>query len=563
MTKPAIPEACLEQHLAILGKTGSGKTSTAKLAIEQVVAAGSRVCILDPIKSDWWGLTSSADGKKAGLPFDILGGPRGHVPLHAAAGKAIAEIVASGALPLSILDMADFGPGGQMQFFVDFAPVLLRKMRGVLYLVIEEAHIFAPKERAGFGSENMAIHWSKTIATAGRTKGIRLIVMTQRTQALHNAILGSCDTVITHRFTAPADQEPIIKWLKANVRDAGIRGEIVDGMSSLQTGEGWICSGEAKIFEKRKFPRIHTFDNSATPTDDSDVLDVKTAPVDQDKLRALIGTAVKDAEENDPKLLKQRIARLERELAKPRDLAVDTGALEKADHDEYLRGRAEALTGVVKVLKDTREHLTWALSNVDAVTHETGMAQLKSIPQSTVTPRAEYQVKRAPVARAPAISENYEKAAFDADLAPGERAILTACAQYAGGCDREQLSVLCGYKRSSRDTYIQRLKTNGLLAVVDNRLAATEAGTIALGDFERLPTGEALRDYWFARLPEGERKILQAVCGANDASINRDELSDLTGYKRSSRDTYLQRLRSRQLVATDGGMVRAAAILFD
>jgi hypothetical protein len=158
-----------------VGKTGSGKTSTAKLAIEQVVAEGARVCILDPIKSDWWGLTSSADGKRPGLPFHILGGPRGHVPLHASAGKAIGEIVANGALPLSIIDMADFEPGGQAKFFTDFAPTLLRKMRGVVYLVIEEAHLFAPKERSGIGAENLSIHWAKTLATAGRSKGIRLM----------------------------------------------------------------------------------------------------------------------------------------------------------------------------------------------------------------------------------------------------------------------------------------------------------------------------------------------------------------------------------------------------
>ena len=49
--KPIIPEAALEQHIAVLGKTGSGKTSTAKLIVEQVVPRGARVCVLDPIKN--------------------------------------------------------------------------------------------------------------------------------------------------------------------------------------------------------------------------------------------------------------------------------------------------------------------------------------------------------------------------------------------------------------------------------------------------------------------------------------------------------------------------------
>ncbi|ADJ24790.1 hypothetical protein Hden_2995 [Hyphomicrobium denitrificans ATCC 51888] len=108
-----IPSAALSQHAAIIGKTGSGKTSTSKLAVEQVVAGGFRVCILDTIKSDWWGITSSADGSQPGLPFKILGGPRGHVPLHSSAGSAIGQIVGSGKLPLSILDMAERSPNSR------------------------------------------------------------------------------------------------------------------------------------------------------------------------------------------------------------------------------------------------------------------------------------------------------------------------------------------------------------------------------------------------------------------------------------------------------------------
>lgn len=38
MTKPIIPEAALQQHIAVLGKTGSGKTFAAKAAIVECVA---------------------------------------------------------------------------------------------------------------------------------------------------------------------------------------------------------------------------------------------------------------------------------------------------------------------------------------------------------------------------------------------------------------------------------------------------------------------------------------------------------------------------------------------
>lgn len=556
----AIPEACLQQHLGIVGKTGSGKSHTAKLAVEQVVAAGSRVCVLDPLKSDWWGLTSSADGRKPGLAFDILGGPRGHVPLHAGAGKAIGEIVASGALPLSILDMSEFGAGGQMQFFVDFAPALLKKMRGVLYLVIEEAHIFAPKERAGFGSENMAIHWAKTIASAGRSKGIRMIVLTQRTQALHNAVLGSCDTIITHRLTAPADQEPVVKWLKANVGDVEIRNEITSGMSSLKTGEGWICSGEAKIFEKRKFPKISTFDNSATPTDDSDVIEVKTAAVDKDKLRALIGDAVAEAEADDPKKLKARIRELE---TAPREVAVDAASLTA----EYARGHADGFAaGAAKgahLVARIRVRLHAAQTELEGInnflideTVGTAPALPARVPDSLSTSDL--------VDSLLVVGSDKPKAAAGTIIAKGELSILIACAQHgAGGCTRKQLTVLTGYKRSSRDAYISRLKAKEFIAEAgDDSIIATGRGLASLGDFEPLPRGRALREYWLQRLPDGERAILQHLCNMNGRAMERDNITTATTYKRSSRDAYISRLKARELVVAEGSLVKASPMLF-
>lgn len=315
MSKFPIPDSALTAHTAILGKTGSGKTTTAKVIIEHVVEEGARVCILDPIKSDWWGLTSSASGKRAGLPFQILGGPHGHVPLHSSAGKAIGELVARGSLPLSIIDMADFEPGGLQAFFVDFAQILMKRIKGVVYLVVEEAHEFAPKERAGIGKENLAIHFAKKLAIAGRTKGIRMIVATQRTQALHNAVLGSCETMVVHRFTAPADQEPVLKWLKGNVKDKAQRELIESGISGLENGQAWVVSGVAKILECVQFPRAATYDNTKTPDVGDEESQVHTAAVDVDKLRSIIGDAVVEAERDDPKKLREEIASRDRDLA--------------------------------------------------------------------------------------------------------------------------------------------------------------------------------------------------------------------------------------------------------
>jgi hypothetical protein len=157
-----------------------------------------------------------------------------------------------------------------------------------------------------------------------------------------------------------------------------------------------------------------------------------------------------------------------------------------------------------------------------------------------------------------------EPSSVDTSLGKGERKVLTAVAQYPDGADREQLTVLTGYKRSSRDTYLQRLQAAGLVDVEGGAIRATDAGVDALGsDFEPLPTGKALQKHWLDKLTGGERAILEVLLQAYPSAVPRDVISAQTDYKRSSRDTYIQRLSARKLVESVGrSAVRASATLF-
>lgn len=560
-----IPKDVLAHHVAIVGKTGSGKTSTEKLAVEQAVADGFRVCILDTIKSDWWGITSSADGKKPGLPFKILGGPRGHLPLHSSAGKALGHLVGSGKLPLSVLDMADFEPGGIQRFFVDFAPALMKAATGVLYLVIEEAHELAPKERAGFGAENMAIHWAKKLATAGRSKGIRLIVATQRVQALHNAVLGSCETIIAHRLTAPADQKPILDWLKANAK-SGIIEMVSQQMASLRTGSAWVCSGEARIFERMEFRKFKTYDNTSTPTGDGPRHDVKTAPVNLEELRSIMGDAVAEAEANDPTLLKKEIARLQADLQKAQRsfMTQAPDALSAADAAGYARGALEATEKFKAVATSTAGALDALCTVANDLARGLHGLKASSLDEPWLPPAYK---PTAPAVKAPAITVTMPPArpaptngsgTGDASLSQGERNVLTAVLQY-DGIDKNELTLATGYKRSTRDLYLQRLRGKDYITQSGDKVTATDAGRRALPDYEPLPTGQALRDFWLSKLPQGEAKILQFLI--EHGAVGKDALGEGTGFKRSTRDLYLQRLRTRRVVVEEGGMVSLAAAL--
>lgn len=592
--KQVIPAEAKTQHTAVVGKTGSGKTSTCKLIIEQAVAEHARVCILDPIKSDWWGLTSSADGKHAGLPFQILGGPHGHVSLHSGAGKAIGELVASGSVPLSILDMKEFEPGGQVRFFSDFAATLLRKMKGWTYLVMEEAHLFAPKERSGIGQENMSIHWSKTMATAGRSAGIRLIVATQRTQALHNAVLGSCDTLIAHRLTAPADQEPILKWLKANV-DKETGEKVASSLSSLGTGEGWICSGEAKVFERRQFPRIKTYDNTATPTGDSREHRVKTAEVDQEKLRSLIGVAVKEAEANDPKVLRARIAELERaaKIGKVVPAVVQTIVDEKAIAAAVARERrtmaAEYKSVFVRVQGAlSRLHKHADRLHAEAETYlaigtefEGAMLDARTLMDSTSNPPAigAGQGSRGPM---PGASTPTGKAASDSLRPPPaearsmawapssngslprmHRKFLTVLAQW-GAMAKGRLLLHAGYSSSGdTSTAFAALSAQGYMTSESGQVSITQAGADALGAYDPLPTGEELRAQTINSLSRMEGSLLKVWFEAYPQAMAKGDVLKAAGYSSSGdTSTAFARLNGRGFIVKNGTAYTASEEFF-
>jgi chromosome segregation and condensation protein ScpB len=95
-------------------------------------------------------------------------------------------------------------------------------------------------------------------------------------------------------------------------------------------------------------------------------------------------------------------------------------------------------------------------------------------------------------------------------------------------------------------------------------IVATQAGVDALGsDYEPLPTGEALQAYWLQRLPPGEQAVLEAAIAAYPNGVDREAIDEATGYKRSSRDAYIQRLQARQLLEKGGGAVVATAVLFE
>lgn len=556
MSNP-IPDAALAQHIAILGKTGSGKTYAAKGVVEGILSAGGRVCVIDPTGA-WHGLRSSATGKSAGFPVVIFGGEHADLPLGGAHGEALAEIIGTAATP-AVIDTSSLKTKERVQFFTDFADGILRKNRGPLHLVIDEAHLFAPQGKT-MGAAGDMLTAANNMVSLGRSRGLRIILITQRPAKLHKDSLTQVETLVALRLIAPQDRGAVEEWIKDNADQVKGR-EIISSLATLKTGEGWVWAPEIGVLDRVRFPKIKTFDTSRAPEEGEDGKGPVLAPIDKDAIQGRLEAVAADAVANDPARLKAEIAKLKRDLAvKPSVPAADPQAAQQA----YIRGKidgyADAIKGVTAEFKVTIDALDEVERKFSAV--RGAAAQVKEwAKRPAPTPPAPRHVPAARHAPPPRPRTNGHAKA-DAALPVGERAVLIAAAQYEG-VDRDQLSVLTGYKRSSRDAYIQRLREKGYIEVSGQTVTPTDAGRDALGsDYAPLPTGPDLQAYWQQRLPEGERKILSELIAAYPNALPRSDLDDATGYKRSSRDAYIQRLKSRRLVETRGSEVAASETLF-
>lgn len=555
----------MAQHAAAVGKVGSGKTYTAKGFVEQVAAAGRRVCVLDPTGA-WWGLRSSADGKKAGLPFVIFGGEHGDVPINEHTGAAVAKLIAEKNI-LAVVDVSGMMLSERKRFVTHFAETLFQLNRAPLHFVIDEADEFCPQNPQR-GDEVM-LNRIDRIVRRGRSRGFRVFMITQRPAVLHKNVLTQLNTLVALRLTSPQDRKAIQAWIEGNA-DAGEAVKVMKTLPSLPVGEGWVWSPEHDILIRQRFPRIKTFDSSRTPGDDEKITaPTKLADVDLAEIRESFA-----AIESEPTIeqLQARIRELERA---PKQQA---GMMSREDVDELL-GRAEGIyalglkdlaTDLVAVIRPIEEQCAALRRVIDSRVNGDlktvagrRVAVLKAATSQPRTFVASTSLDRGDVVT---IKDGHAArigSSGSSALPKGERAILIACAQTRGGADRTQLSILTGQKRSTRDAYIQRLMSKGMVSQDHGTLFATAEGFAALGDYERLPTGRALFEYWRERLPQGEGEILQFLMMAGRRSTPRDEITAALKFKRSTRDAYLQRLAARKLIEVSSEGVRAADMLFD
>lgn len=530
----SLPPEAYHNHWAFLGKTGSGKTYAAKSVVERLLAEGRRVCIVDPT-SAWWGLKSSADGKKAGFPVVIFGGEHADVPITENAGEALGELIGTRNLP-AVIDVQQMTVGARTRFFASFAGAIYRHNKGPLHLVIDEAHNFAPQGRVPDPDAGAMLHATANLASAGRSRGIRLTMITQRPAKLHKDVLTQAEVLIAMRLIAPQDRKAVEEWIDG-CGDPKAGASVLDSLATLGRGEGWVWAPEFGVLERLMFPKITTFDSSRTPDDGETIAEpAKLAQVDLAGINDAVAAAVKEAAENDPKKLRAKVADLQAQLKKSLLTPVSVAPDELLECRRQLEQRMSGIKFVLQEVQAAQEHASIVMNRLGLA-----LAGLNAHAHPNVTPPQ--PSPRAPSAQATRPARDVPTSPASASGLTGpQQKVIDALAWWASidvfEPSRVQIGFIAGYTATSGTfrTLLSECKSLGLIEYAAGGTAVlTTAGTNAAN----LPQAPASLDLLHRRIRDRlsgpQVKIFDFLAAERlGAETTREQLAEATGYQVTS-----------------------------
>lgn len=558
------------QGNAVLGIRGSGKSYSATYVAERLLDAGVPIVAFDPI-GIWRFLRVPADGG-AGYRVVVAGGEHADIPLPAHGAAEIMRAAMRDGVSI-VFDLYDIhlSKGDWRRVVESAVKVMLyeNKAHGLRHIFLEEAAEFCPQRIApDQGGVYSAI---ERLARMGGNAQLGYTIINQRAEEVNKAVLELCDLLILHRQKGRNSLTALGKWLDV----AQAKGEIAEKIPVLDNGECYIWpAGDAQPV-RTKIPAKRTFHPDRKAMAQAVIAEAKTADVSAfvATMCASLEALTKEAEANDPKRLKARIAELERGAGG----AVDVGLIVEAENNGYSRGREDGfklgketayepyaravaeLSDIVKRARTLESSLGTDLELLH-VTSAKDVAPLFSDRRTVVTsPEKARQLSAVLLRQA-------DRQPSGKGLDRAQRAFMTALAQQARPLTRNQVAIFAGYSATSRhvDNTLASLRARGLVEGGSDGIAITREGLAALGHYDPLPTGRALREYWVHELDMAAGKFLNVICDAYPAALTRDEIAERAEYSTTSRhvDNTLAVLRARELVIGGRAAIRASDNLF-
>lgn len=547
--------------LLVVANSGGGKSWLIRRIVEQAFGK-VQIIIIDP-EGEFSTLREKYDFILCGKGMDAPAETRSAAML----AHKLLETKTS-----AVIDLYELHPQDRKRFVRLFFEAMVNAPKNLYndcLIVLDEAHRFAPEN-----GESEALSAVIEMASLGRKRGL-LVLATQRISKLSKDAAAECNNKLIGRTSLDIDR-------KRAADELGIlKKEDVLALRNLAPGE-FFAFGPAISNEviKLKVGVVKT----SIPKAGRQTKVLPPSEKIKKELAALANLPQEaEREARTTKELQDEVRSLKTQLRQVPKPIMDSGALKRACDETAKNAAIVHRKEIQRVEKGWYDYVTQYLEPI--ISKLAVQFSEKSLdvlfahrPKQYEAPKEEsprtfaLAQKSMPTIIRPSTSDFPFKSPsqedvssmFPRDIGKGERKILIAIAQHET-ITREHLTVLTSYKKSSRDTYLQRLQSRGLVQINNGRIEATEAGKELLGsDYKPLPTGDVLREHVLADLPEGESKILAILIDSHPDAVERDYLSEMMPYKKSSRDTYLQRLTARQLVTQEGrGLVRASDNLFE
>lgn len=570
------PDDATSSTFGIVGQRGTGKSSAAAVIVEELARAGSRVVVCDPT-GVWYGLAHA--GRGPGIEKTIiLGGEHANAPLEETGGAVVADMVLNADYSVVVLDMKLLRKGAQVRFMADFLEALYHGNRESLMVVIDEAGRFAPQALREKGYAIRLLGAIEDVVKLGRARGLGCILVEQRVAHISKSVFEQIETLISFRLMGPNDRKALSSWIEAQ-GDPALEKEAMNAITKAKTGVGLVWSPALlNYFGVVHFKLPTTFDSRRTPRPGERTrAPGERAPVDLEALTKKMSETIQRAKENDPKALREELAKLRSQKPEPVVVAPPKEAL------DALTKERRAVEAAVNDLTKAMGGLALAANVIAEAVWPWQMKQqygaLRDVREHPRPPEAGLgfahvsKIGSIEIPARPRVARSLTKALDDdfgavrrgdrALSGSGEKRILSALVLHGTAISRADLAVVSVMKASggSFGTYLSRLKVAGHIEIQGDNVYLTPAGKKAAGIV--LPCGPAeVAAAWRPKFGGGAGRIFDFLYAQREPST-RDEVA--TAVEMSSDGgsfgTYLSRLRSAGAVVERDGLVEINPLL--
>ena len=554
-----LPAAALDERLAIVGTSGSGKTYAAKGLVEQLLETSARVCVVDPL-GVWWGLRAGADGATPGYPVVVFGGRHADVTLDESMGAALGGLV--GSRPLAcVVDLSELGSAAaRRRVMAAFAETLYETNREPLHLVLDEADLWAPQRP--LPEANALLGRIEEIVRRGRVRGFIPWLITQRPAVVHKDVLSQADILVAMKLTSSQDRDAVGGWIEGQADRAEGRRILAD-LPKLSRGEGYLWAPSDDVLARVAFPHIRTYDSSRTPRRGERISTPRTlAEVDLSAITAALAEARAPGRDKDVAAggSRRKLTEIEHQLTERDRLLTERDRLLTA-----AQARIVALEAEATALRSRLGHIASLAAEAASLASPTAQHPARPLP-----PPSPPTLVPAPPASRPAGRPDAERFPAEAEgtgaLHPAARKLLAALAQHAPArFTWGQAATLAGLKPSGGHYNAGRkqLRDMGFVDETSDLVAVSAAGMDVAGEVPPAPSSTEERlALWCSRLPSPAPEMLRTLAAQGERYVEPAELAVALGKKATGGhwNSGVALLRNNGLVEMSGKRLRVAEL---